>query len=282
LDTGYQFVPPVSEVPRYDADGNVLSDGRFTYAWDGENRLKEIAWKAPGNIDAKINYTYDGYSRRVLKQEWRKINSLWKIVDYVGFIYDGWNHVMTVRINENNTPRGRVASYAWGPDIASGCSGYSSWQSAGGVGGLLCVLDTSNSQYCQFPLMDRMGNITGYRRAVTGIAAVLDAVFEYDAFGRELKSAGVAADAMQFRFSTKYTDGESGLVYYGYRFMDPEKGRWVNRDPIAERGGLNLFGMVGNDGVNYSDVLGACAQNRRKSLSTIREGRSRERMGMLN
>jgi hypothetical protein len=31
---------------------------------------------------------------------------------------------------------------------------------------------------------------------------------------------------------------------------------WPNRDPIAEQGGLNLYGFVGNDGVNWWDILG--------------------------
>jgi uncharacterized protein RhaS with RHS repeats len=33
-------------------------------------------------------------------------------------------------------------------------------------------------------------------------------------------------------------------------------GRWPSRDPIGERGGINLYGMVGNDPVNRRDVLG--------------------------
>jgi uncharacterized protein RhaS with RHS repeats len=33
-------------------------------------------------------------------------------------------------------------------------------------------------------------------------------------------------------------------------------GRWISRDPIEERGGLNLYGMVGNDPVNQWDYLG--------------------------
>jgi len=45
-------------------------------------------------------------------------------------------------------------------------------------------------------------------------------------------------------------------MYYGYRFYDPETGRWPSRDPLEENGGLNLYGFVGNDGVNYSDRLG--------------------------
>jgi len=64
------------------------------------------------------------------------------------------------------------------------------------------------------------------------------------------------------RFSTKFTDEESGLVYYGYRYYSPGMGRWLSRDPIAENGGLNLYGFVYNDTVNMADVLGlACAKN---------------------
>ena len=33
-------------------------------------------------------------------------------------------------------------------------------------------------------------------------------------------------------------------------------GRWPSRDPIGEIGGLNLYGFVGNDGVNQVDPLG--------------------------
>ncbi len=49
---------------------------------------------------------------------------------------------------------------------------------------------------------------------------------------------------------------EGVVMYYGYRFYDPETGRWPSRDPIGERGGVNLYGFVGNDGVNQWDMLG--------------------------
>ena len=40
-----QFVPPsvTATPPRYDLDGNLRSDGRWTYAWNGENRLVKMA-----------------------------------------------------------------------------------------------------------------------------------------------------------------------------------------------------------------------------------------------
>ena len=46
------------------------------------------------------------------------------------------------------------------------------------------------------------------------------------------------------------------MTYYGYRYYDPVTGRWPSRDPIEERGGVNLYGFVGNDGVNRLDYLG--------------------------
>ena len=51
-------------------------------------------------------------------------------------------------------------------------------------------------------------------------------------------------------------DTASGVTVYGFRYYDPETGRWLSRDPIEERGGLNLYGFVGNDGVNWVDILG--------------------------
>jgi RHS repeat-associated protein len=47
-----------------------------------------------------------------------------------------------------------------------------------------------------------------------------------------------------------------GVTYYGYHWYDPVTGRWPSRDPIGERGGVNLYGFVGNGGVNLVDVFG--------------------------
>jgi len=48
------------------------------------------------------------------------------------------------------------------------------------------------------------------------------------------------------------------LLYYGYRYYTPSTGRWINRDPINENGGLNLNAFVENAPLNYSDFLGLC------------------------
>jgi len=49
-----------------------------------------------------------------------------------------------------------------------------------------------------------------------------------------------------FRFSTKYQDDETDLLYYGHRYYNASTGRWPNRDPIEEQGGLNVYGFVRN------------------------------------
>ncbi|MFC7337722.1 RHS repeat-associated core domain-containing protein [Haloferula chungangensis] len=48
----------------------------------------------------------------------------------------------------------------------------------------------------------------------------------------------------------------SRITKYGFRYYDPVTGRWPSRDPIGERGGVNLYGFVGNDGLNDWDNLG--------------------------
>jgi len=46
------------------------------------------------------------------------------------------------------------------------------------------------------------------------------------------------------------------LTNLAHAFYDPAQGRWLSRDPIEEQGGVNLYGFVGNDGVDKLDMLG--------------------------
>ena len=59
-----------------------------------------------------------------------------------------------------------------------------------------------------------------------------------------------------FRFSTEYDDDETDLLYYGYRCYNPSTGRWSSRDPIAEKGGNNLYAFCKNDSIDIMDRLG--------------------------
>jgi RHS repeat-associated protein len=46
------------------------------------------------------------------------------------------------------------------------------------------------------------------------------------------------------------------VYYYGYRYYSPELGRWINRDPTEEKGGMNVYGFIGNSGITQTDYLG--------------------------
>lgn len=99
---------------------------------------------------------------------------------------------------------------------------------------------------------------------LTGVGGILEDRLRYNGFGKVSSSFGPAANSFastqSWRFSTKYLDFEvdatDGLLYYGYRTYSTRIGRWVSRDPIAEQGGDNLYGMVGNDAVSRYDYLG--------------------------
>ena len=104
-----------------------------------------------------------------------------------------------------------------------------------------------------FPAYDLNGNVMGLVKAANG---TISTRYEYGPFGEVFCSVGELAEENPFQFSTKYTDFETDLVYYGYRYYSPDLGRWISRDPIEEQGGFNLYAFVNNDPVNKFDILG--------------------------
>jgi RHS repeat-associated protein len=64
------------------------------------------------------------------------------------------------------------------------------------------------------------------------------------------------ATANPFRFSTKFQDDETGLLYYGYRYYDPGTGRWLTQDPLGEEGGLNKYAFIENQPISGVDIRG--------------------------
>jgi len=100
---------------------------------------------------------------------------------------------------------------------------------------------------------DGNGNVAGLFAATDGSNT---ARYEYGPFGEPLRSTGPLAAANPVRWSSKVTDDESGLVYFGYRYYCSATGRWPNRDPIGELGGRNLYGFINNNPVNKFDLLG--------------------------
>ena len=91
---------------------------------------------------------------------------------------------------------------------------------------------------------------------VDGSTGARSATYVYGPFGESVAAFGPAVGSNPFRFSTKYQDAETGIYYYGYRWYCPFTGRFLSKDPIGERGGVNLYGIVGNNPANDVDALG--------------------------
>jgi RHS repeat-associated protein len=248
---GRSFVPPATETFGYDSDGNLTSDGRWTaYVWDGENRLVEMRrdTSTPTEARQKLTFEYDHLGRRIRKILFTHNGTNWVEQRDTLYLYDGWNLVAEFDKNNSNAT---LRTYVWGTDLSGSMTG------AGGVGGLLWV---NNSQTTgglptgiQFVAYDGNGNVGGLIAASDGSST---ARYEYGPFGEPLRATGALAGANPIRWSTKVTDDEGGLVYYGYRYYNPGTGRWLNRDPIEERGGLNVIGFVSGNAVSFVDVLG--------------------------
>ena len=223
-------------------DGNLLSDGYFAYTWDDDNRLVTAMPIAPTNGSKRVRNAYDWRSRRAEKSvdAWDATTESWIPSETRRYVYDDWNPILETVVTQDSTNR---IAYLWGPDLSD------TLQGAGGVGGLLAV--SIDGAYC-FPCYDANGNVTAY----VAEDGTLAASYTYDAFGNLLSATGPLADTFTHRFSTKPYDSETGLYYYGYRYYSPTLGRFLNRDPIEESGGANLYAFCANDPVSKFDVLG--------------------------
>ena len=101
------------------------------------------------------------------------------------------------------------------------------------------MLARTSQAYADAPLAgqscyhsDGNGNVT---MLINDSQAVVARYF-YDAFGNILSKSGLLANANLYRFSSKEAHPNSGLVYYLYRYYDPNLQRWPNRDPLGESG----------------------------------------------
>ncbi|MEQ1933217.1 MAG: RHS repeat-associated core domain-containing protein [Fimbriimonadaceae bacterium] len=279
LSQGHRYTPPASETLLYDLDGNTTEDARWTYTWDAENRMIGAEEKAssftlpPSSLPLpprkRLTFAYDHKHRRIAKMVEELQSGTWVVKKDLRFLYDGWN--LTVELDHtaaalNAAGNGQAKTngfyltgnglndctvareFFWGPDLSGTLDG------AGGVGGLVSIR-TQGENY--LPCIDMNGNVKGLMRLMTGNRYQLTARYDYDPFGNRITDTGPGVELCPFGFSTKYRDEETGDYDFGYRRYQPPTGRWLSLDPIGEQGGINLYGMVGNDPVNWFDDLGA-------------------------
>jgi len=261
------FMPPDPETPEYDADGNLVKDGQWSYTYDALNQLVEMETVTPAVRDTlraipygaqpqKLMFAYDYLGRRVSKTvcTWSPgigSDGVWLPDNAASrrYLYQGWNLVAEYDLTSTSNLN-LLATYHWGLDIAGTLT-----QTAG-VGALLMIrnhtTDSQTGNKTYLAAYDGNGNLTG----LVDNNKTTAAVYEYSPFGELMRSEGYYAQANPYKFSTRYHDIETGLVYYGQRYYDPKTGRFINRDPIEEAGGMNLYAFVGNNPIQNVDVLG--------------------------
>jgi RHS repeat-associated protein len=245
----------------YDANGNMLSDGVYNYHWDAANRLIKIesVFPASGGDDTsafgsgvgeeleepgellpgqvvgpptftRTRFTYNGLNLRVRQTEesyssWAPVYPpQWTLVSDRRYVWSG-----TTLAEERDSTGATVLKryFADGEQRISGGAATSLYYTR-----------------------DHLGSI----RELTDASGAVRARYDYDPFGVTTKVTGdLEAD---FGYTGHYRHAVSGLYLAPYRANDPAIGRWLNRDPIAEDGGLNLYGYVGNSPMNRTDPDG--------------------------
>jgi RHS repeat-associated protein len=114
------------------------------------------------------------------------------------------------------------------------------------------IIADVHSGVTYYALGDANKNLTEY---LDNLGAIQEHT-EYSPFGKVTVQNGTMAGQFDYGFSSEFSDDETGLVYYNYRYYSPEVGRWLRRDPIMELGGENLYVIVSNKSINYIDYLG--------------------------
>jgi RHS repeat-associated protein len=201
----------------YDANGNVTTDeSGNTYAWDALNRLTAIVYSGGTHTE----FAYDGLSRRT------------QIVERAG----------------TTIGSGTVAStknYLWiGPEIAE------ERDASNSVTKRFFPQGEQQSGTNYYYTRDHLGSV----REMCSSTGAIVARYSYDPYGRTTLVSGT--NLATFQYADYYAHQPSGLNLTYCRAYDSNTARWLSRDPLGELGGINIYGYVGQNPLQYTDILG--------------------------
>ena len=97
---------------------------------------------------------------------------------------------------------------------------------------------------------DGLGSVT---ELTTNTGSVAKA-YAYDAYGNILESPGTVNQP--YTYTGRELDSETGLYYYRARYYDAETGRFLQKDPIGLRGGINIYRYASNNPTLWRDPVG--------------------------
>jgi len=194
----------------YDANGNLTSDGSFTYHWDAENQLTEV--RDASDTTTIATYAYDPFGRRVQKTAGGAARF---------YVWSG------DRLLEEHDESGALAArYTYG-------TGFAPVQ--------MRTYDPGESVY------DVHTDHLDTPRRLTDASGAEQWSAEYAAFG-EASVDGASTVALNIRFPGQYFDAETGLHYNRFRYYDPGTGRYISADPIGQFGIQQLLAALRSPG----------------------------------
>ena len=192
------------------------------------SRTRIERYNDAGQLQGLSEFGYDYASRRVHTRESSYVNGALTGVENTFRVFDGLDVVQ--ERHENNFLKAQLVR-------------------DGNIAGILSRTTADGPAFYGY---DDRGNVA----LLTNSAGQDVGHYRYDAFGNTLEADGARAGENPYRFSTKELHGPSGIYDFGFRFYSPGMGRWLNRDPIREMGGINLYAMVRNNPVNSVDEYG--------------------------
>lgn len=217
-------------LPEHDAEGNQTlvqtSTGIWSVAYNAENRPVSFT-KTEGDTTTVITCGYDYMGRRYMN----KVTVNGAVTQHRRYLYRGYLQIACVDLTRSGHPS--LWLITWDPTQPTATRP------------LAIQKDATWYSYGH----DLTKNVTELYKTNGTIATAYD----YTPFG-QMTATGTAEQPIQW--SSEFNDEELGLVYYNYRHYNPQDGRWINRDPIAELGGWNLYGFAKNNGISYQDALG--------------------------
>jgi RHS repeat-associated protein len=230
----------VNSAPRHDADGNQTivrtSTGVWHVSYNADNR--PVCYSNDTAV-VTLGYDYLGRCFRRAVSEWSPASSEFQVSSFQRYLYRGYLRIAALDLLNDAAV---IHTVVWDP--------------AEPVATCPLLLHTPSGWYTYG--FDQAKTVT----ELFDSAGSISATYDYSPFGENMAASGPAAALNPFRFSSEVWDAPLGLVDYTFRPYNPLDGRFLNRDPIGEQGGLNLYGFVGNDPVNRRDRLGLNVENK--------------------
>jgi RHS repeat-associated protein len=233
----------------YDNNGNLITDGTYTYTWNARNQLQTVSNTTGGTILA--NYSYDASGRRTSKAILSGTTTT-----TTGFTYDGANFVQELNKAGTNTSPNTTNDIR-ATLITAGVDEALARMTGSGAAAQVLSLATDGNNNTLHTSDQAQTQNTAYTYEAYGRATSTNSTDtnsqQYTGRELDIKSAGTAP-------TNNNPLNSGGLMYYRARYYLPGCARFISEDPIGWASGqTNGYAYVGGSPLSYRDSRGLAA-----------------------